>query len=50
MMSISADGQISRMELVAGDEYAELGITEDDGRGTGLSSPDQDVDIFNRLR
>ena len=41
----AADGKISRMSMMEGDlsdEEVELGIGRDDGRGSGLSTPDPD--------
>eukprot|EP00058_Branchiostoma_floridae_P007846 XP_002593334.1 hypothetical protein BRAFLDRAFT_119582 [Branchiostoma floridae] len=51
---ITADGQISRMSMVTPggaelDTDTELGIQYDDGRGTGLSSSYDDVDLSHRL-
>lgn len=41
----AADGKISRMSAVdrdLSDEEVELGIERDDGRGSGLTTPDPD--------
>ena len=52
----SADGQISRMSQLPGltEEEMELGIGSDDGRSSGLSTPeptlDWDTDRPNQLR
>ncbi|CAH1244780.1 ZBBX [Branchiostoma lanceolatum] len=51
---VTADGQISRMSMVSPDGAeldtdTELGIHQDDGRGTGLSSSYDDVDLGHRL-
>ncbi len=54
MIIFEEDGKISRMSLLDTDaaEEQELGITMDDGRASGLSTPDIDnggVDIRLRL-
>ena len=44
-INYAADGKISRMSMMEGDlsdEEVELGIERDDGRGSGLSTPDPD--------
>ncbi|XP_077987623.1 uncharacterized protein LOC144442219 [Glandiceps talaboti] len=61
---ITADGKISRMSVMSMDDIideegnfkmdltlgdTELGITQDDGHGSGLSSPCEDIDIEKRL-
>ena len=44
-INYAADGKVSRMSMIEGDlsdEEVELGIVRDDGRGSGLSTPDPD--------
>ena len=44
-INYAADGKISRMSMMEADlsdEEVELGIERDDGRGSGLSTPDPD--------